>query len=217
LPARIALTVLTAVLFAGLGWVAAAPADNPVLTGTVGPGFTISLTDAAGNKVTHLDVGTYTVKVSDRGDVHNFHLFGPGVDQATGVETTGDVEWTVTLTDGVYTYQCDPHAPVGMRGKFSVGSVTTTTPPPTPTAKLSGRVGPGAKIAFPAKARPGKARITVRDLSAADNFHLTGPGLNKKTGVTFKGTVTWSVTLKRGVYRYRSDAHSALRGSTKVS
>ena len=34
-------------------------ADNPQLQASVGPGFTISLKDASGAKVTHLDPGTY--------------------------------------------------------------------------------------------------------------------------------------------------------------
>ena len=83
--------------------------------------------------------------------------------------------------------------------------------------KLSARVGPGTKLSFPARAKAGKTQITVRDLSAADNFHLTGPGLNKKTAVAFKGTVKWTVTLKKGAYAFRSDAHATLRGKTKVS
>ena len=37
--------------------------------------------------------------------------------------------------------------------------------------------------------------MTIRDLTTKDDFHLVGPGVNKKTGVAFKGTVAWSVTL----------------------
>lgn len=219
---RVALIVVAGVMLPAAGWAVAAPADNPVLTGTVGPDFSISLTDASGNTVTHLDAGTYTINVNDMGEIHDFHLSGPGVDQTTGVEFVGTVQWTVTLTDGVYQFRCDPHQTM-MHGAFSVGSVTTTgtttttPPPPPPVAKLSGRVGPGAKIAFPAKAKAGKTRITVRDLTATDNFHLTGPGLNKKTGVKFEGTAVWTVTLRKGTYTFRSDAHATLRGKTKVS
>ena len=55
---------------------------------TVGPGYAISLTQN-GTKVTHLDPGTYTINVNDQADVHNFDLFGPGVKESTGVDTTG--------------------------------------------------------------------------------------------------------------------------------
>jgi hypothetical protein len=218
---RIAAAVLGTAVLAALGWIAAAPADNPVLLGSVGPDFVISLTDSAGNKVTHLDPGTYTVRVNDMGDIHNFHLRGPGVDQSTGVEFVGTVEWTVTFTDGNYTFQCDPHSTT-MRGTFTVGNppATTTAPPkpaPKPAHKLSGSVGPGARISFAAKAPAGKAKITVRDVSATDNFHLVGPGVNKRTSVAGKSTSTWSVTLRKGTYTFRSDAHASLHGKTKVS
>src|SRR5687768_17999296 len=56
------------------------------LTGTVGPGFTISLRDATGANVTRLPVGAYEITVDDLGIEHNFHLRGPGVDMFTEVE-----------------------------------------------------------------------------------------------------------------------------------
>jgi hypothetical protein len=40
-----------------------------------------------------------------------------------------------------------------------------------------------------------------------------GPGVNRKTGVTFRGRVTWRLTLAAGRYTYRSDKHKSLRGS----
>ena len=44
-----------------------------------------------------------------------------------------------------------------------------------------------------------------------------GPGVNKKTGVAFMGKVSWSLSLKKGSYTYRSDAHKGLHGTLKVS
>jgi len=41
--------------------------------------------------------------------------------------------------------------------------------------------------------------------------------VNKKTGVAFKGSVTWTVTLAAGTYSFRSDAHPKLHGTLKVS
>jgi hypothetical protein len=58
--------------------------------------------------------------------------------------------------------------------------------------------------------------LTVNDRSRTDNFHLTGPGANKKTGVAFRGRVTWNVSLQPGSYTYRSDKHKRLRGSFVV-
>src|SRR5690348_14926609 len=126
MPVRLAvLTALAALVLPA----AAARADNPVLIATVGvnDGFNISLKDANGQNVTHLDPGTYTIQVHDLSTIHNFHLKGPGVDEATDPETTSDPTWTVTFTDGKYTFQCDPHSTV-MHGSFTVGTVAT--PPP---------------------------------------------------------------------------------------
>ena len=187
-----------------------AAADNQQLQASVGPGFTISLKDASGAKVTHLDPGTYAIHVVDQSDMHNFDLTGPGVSKSTEVTEVGEQDWTVTFTDGTYRYVCDVHATT-MKGSFTVGNVPTNT-----VVKMSASVGPGQKIAFARTAKAGKTTITIRDLTAKDNFHLTGPGVNKKTGVAFKGTVKWTVTLKAGTYTYRSDAHKGLKGTLKV-
>jgi hypothetical protein len=190
-------------------------ADNPQLVGNVGPGYSISLRDGSGNAVTHVDPGTYTLVVHDQADIHNFHLSGPGVDVATGVDTTGDQTFTVTFAQGTYTFICDAH-PTTMHGTFTAGTVTA--PPPPPRAKaIAGRVGPGRTISFARSLAKGKYVISVRDLSAADNLHLKGPGVDRKTGVAFRGTVKWIVTLKPGTYRVGSDAHKTLAHAVKVS
>ncbi|HYT51837.1 MAG TPA: hypothetical protein VEL10_06505 [Gaiellaceae bacterium] len=214
------LTVLLAL--AALLPSAVARAENPVLAGTVGTNdaFVISLVDASGLRVTHLDPGTYTIVVHDRSDQHDFHLDGPGVNQSTDVEGIGDVTWTVTLTDGIYGYQCDPHAAI-MHGRFAVG--TAQLPPPT--AKLSGRVGPGRTISVRDEnglkasilTNVTSVQLTVADRSKADNFHLTGKSVNKATGVRFRGRVTWNLKVSPGVYRFRSDRHKSLRGSFSVT
>ena len=41
--------------------------------------------------------------------------------------------------------------------------------------------------------------------------------MNKKTGVAYRGRVTWNVTLQPGIYSYRSDKHKSLRGSLIVT
>jgi len=90
------------------------------LVGTVGPGFTITLT-SGGSPVTTLAPGTYKITVSDKSSMHNFDLFGPGVShKKTSVSGTGTVVWTVTFVKGSYTYQCDIHFASGMIGHFAV-------------------------------------------------------------------------------------------------
>ena len=200
---------LAVVVFALAG---SASADPPTLNATVGPGYTISLTDSTGALVKHLDPGEYVINVDDESDLHDFDLFGPGVTKATDVTGIGKQTWDVTFANGTYTYQCDVHSTT-MHGSFTVGAVA----PKTTAQKLAGSVGPGAHIALAHAAKAGKAVLTIRDRSKKDNLHLTGPGLNKKTGVAFTGTVTWTVTLKPGTYTFRSDAHKALKGTLKVT
>ena|SRR2546423_13271894 len=68
------------------------------------------------------------------------------------------------------------------------------------------------------KLKAGKYTIVVKDVAKTHDFHLTGPGVNKKTPVKGKGTFTWKVTLKKGTYRYLCDPHKTLmKGSFKVS
>jgi hypothetical protein len=166
---------------------AATGEPNVTLTAVVGPGFNISLKNPDGTGVSHLDPGSYDVTVTDNSIEHNFHLSGPGVDQKTDVEGMGTVNWTVTVTDGTYTFICDAH-PTQMKGSFTAGNVPPPPPPPPPAGKLSGRVttkaisltNGGSKVrSLTAK----KYKITVSDTSKTQNFHLTGPGVNKKTGV----------------------------------
>jgi hypothetical protein len=109
------------------------------LSGTVGPGFSISLKQN-GAGFTHLAAGTYTITVSDQSPEHNFHLVGTGVNEATDVEGAGTTTWTVTFVDGTYNYLCDAH-PATMLGKFTVGDVTTTTTTTTAAAALSAHIG----------------------------------------------------------------------------
>lgn len=98
--------------------VPAALASTPTLTGTVGPGFTISLTQG-GKKVSKLKAGKYVFKIADKSKIHNFHLTGPGVNKKTSVTFKGSTTWTLTLKKGKYKYVCDPHASF-MHGSFTV-------------------------------------------------------------------------------------------------
>ena len=105
----------TALVFAG-----SAPAATKTLSGTVGPGFTISL-KYKGKKVSSLKPGRYRIRVSDKSDFHNFHIKGPGVNRRiTTVDFQGTKSRTFRLKKGTYRYQCDPHSSE-MHGSFKVG------------------------------------------------------------------------------------------------
>jgi plastocyanin len=198
---------------------------NPKLFATVGPSAFIVVRDAAGDRVTQVAPGTYDIVVNDLAVEHNFHLSGPGFDRFTSVEETGTETWTVNLTDAVWRYQCDPHASV-MKSSFTVGAGDPLPPPNPPAArKLTGTVGPGFTISLRTTGgaavktlKAGRYAITVRDRGSAHNFHLIGAGVNRKTGVAYRGTPkAWTVTLGKGTLRWLCDPHrTRMRGSAKV-
>jgi plastocyanin len=97
----------------------AASAQSAGLVGEVGPGFSIEVKQN-GKDLKTIKAGTYTIKIEDKSSSHNFHLTGKGVNKSTTVAYMGDKTWTVTLKPGKYTYQCDPHAAMGMKGSFKV-------------------------------------------------------------------------------------------------
>ena len=208
----------------------AAGAEGPVLRGAVGPGFTISLADASGARVTRLAPGPYELVVDDRSPEHNFHLTGPGVDEATGVEEVGTRTFQLTLVEGAYRFVCDPHN-LSMRGSFTVG--TGPAPPPSPPApappaapappRVVVTAGPAAiALRVGGKAvrrlKPGRYVVVARDRSRAHNVRLLGAGVRRSTTLRFTGVRRWTVTLRRGTLVFRSDgAPARLRGSIRVA
>jgi plastocyanin len=96
----------------------ASSAGTVSLTGTVGPGFTITLKNH-GKTVKTLAPAKYQFVISDKSSIHNFHLTGPGVNRTTSVGGTGTTKWTLTLRKGTYRFVCDPHK-TSMKGSFIV-------------------------------------------------------------------------------------------------
>jgi plastocyanin len=113
-----ALAVVIAAVFAVAALLPAVAAAK-TLSGTVGPGFTISL-KSAGKKVKSVKAGRYTSRVSDKSSIHDFHLRGPGVNKViTSVGFKGTKSTSVRLKKGTYRYVCDPHSSE-MKGSFKV-------------------------------------------------------------------------------------------------
>jgi plastocyanin len=198
---------------------AAAPTQpRETLRAAVNPAAQITLRHADGRTVTHLDPGEYAILVEDTTSEHNFHLLGAGIDQATSVEREETVTWTVTFADAqTYRFQCDPHLDT-MRGSFTVGNVPPP-PPPAPVRRLNASVSARAisvRTTSGSKARvvaAGRYRIAVRDKAKTQNFHLMGPGVNRKTAIARTARTTWTLNLRRGKYSYRSDRNRRLRGT----
>ena len=86
----------------------------PKLRGTIGPGFTISLKNAAGKRV------KYTFIVRDKAGIHNFTLKGPGVrnKMITGTGFVGTKTVTLRLKAGKYRFYCTVHPTI--TGTFKV-------------------------------------------------------------------------------------------------
>jgi hypothetical protein len=107
---------------------------------------------------------------------------------------------------------------------LGVAGLAAPVQAPGLAAILNARVGPGATIGVRKDPdgkvlhlAPGRYEFRVSDRSRKDNFHLSGPTMNKRTSVVSSVAVTWKLRLVPGLYRYRSDAHpKSMRGSFKV-
>ena len=197
--------LVTGLLLAALVPAAATADDTPItLVGVVGPGFTIDLQYPDGTHVQALRSGKYEFLIHDNSAEHNFVLGSKTTNSRlfqTEVEFVGDMTFNVDLPAGLYAYACSPHF-MTMNGSFTV---TDATPPPTPTRTLSAKVDARTASLSAKRAGAGRYRITVTDRSRTRNFHLSGPGVNRKTGKAFTGTVKWTLELEAGTYRFGSD------------
>lgn len=84
---------------------------------------------------------------------------------------------------------------------------------------VAGSVGPGFTITTAKRTlKAGSYTFTITDRSAAHNYRLRGPGLNRAiTTVGFVGRKTVTVTLRKGTYTFLCDPHAgSMRGTIRV-
>ena len=114
----VAAAVVGAVLVAGAS---AKRSATPVLTGTVGPGYTISMMKG-GKTVKTLKAGTYKLVIHDKASIHGFSLDGPHgfAKDLSPVPFVGTKTITLRLARGQWEFYCRPHAST-MKGHFGVG------------------------------------------------------------------------------------------------
>jgi hypothetical protein len=97
-------------------------ASTTTLKGTVGPGFTITLTKG-GKKIKTLKAGMYKVTVNDQASIHNFTLereTKPKIEKhITSTSFTGTKSMTVNLKKGHWKFYCSVHEAT-MHGSFNV-------------------------------------------------------------------------------------------------
>jgi plastocyanin len=113
------LTFAVGVSIAAAAVASAGTSKSTGLVGEVGPGYTIEV-KLNGKDLKTIKAGTYKLKVEDKASIHDFHLIGKGLNKSTSVSFVGDRTWRVTFKPGKVTYQCDPHASMGMKGSFTV-------------------------------------------------------------------------------------------------
>jgi plastocyanin len=95
---------------------------------------------------------------------------------------------------------------------LSVAALAVAATPRT----VTGVVGPAFNISLKENKKavkilaPGTYIFVIDDKSSIHNFHLTGPGVNRKTSVGGTGKSTWRLTLRRGTYRYVCDPHATI-------
>ena len=110
-PLKLALSAFVVALAVAAPTFAATSTNT--LTGTDGPGFTITMSKKT------VKAGTYVITIHDRSSIHNFHLTGPGINKKTSVAAVGTTKWTVKLKKGTYRFVCDPHVTI-MHGILKV-------------------------------------------------------------------------------------------------
>jgi plastocyanin len=88
------------------------------------------------------------------------------------------------------------------------------------TVTLTGADGPGFTISLKNRGKsvkvlaPATYNFVISDNSDIHNFHLTGPGVNRKTSVGGTGTTRWTLILRKGTYHYVCDPHATtMKGS----
>jgi len=112
-------------------------------------------------------------------------------------------------------------------GAFIAAALAATAPTSAaPAQTITGTVGPGFTIGL---TRAGHSvtklkahtpyRFVIRDRATIHDFHLRGPGINRVlTSVAFQGTKSYTLTLKKGTYRFFCDPHAGfMHGSLRVA
>ena len=111
---KVLVLISTAIVVAGVV-VAAASARRTAavtLTGTDGPGFTITLKQGS-KDVKTLKAGTYKFVIHDMSSIHGWSLDGPHgfAEDLSAIPFTGTKTATLKLKAGSYKFYCPAHEP----------------------------------------------------------------------------------------------------------
>ncbi len=194
------------------------PSDAAVsstLHGIVNDNFDIALSFDDGSSVSALPAGTYRVVINDTTSDHNFHLFGPGVNEDTGIGSEGTTTWNMTFrADSRYQFLCDVHAD-SMYGSFNVGAGDSVPQSSGSSgggggSSSSGSSGGGGTVISPGRnttlatvdaglAATGKPKLALNGKAvkslAAGKYKLVVTDSSKKDAVTLQRTGARATTL----------------------
>lgn len=108
--ATLAVGAAAAVALAIVGAALSRAKSTPTLTGTVGPGFTITL-KKSGNLVKTLKAGAYKFVINDKSNFHGYSLDGPHgfAKDFTKIPFVGKKTFVLKLKAGKYKYYCPNH------------------------------------------------------------------------------------------------------------
>ena len=186
-----------------LGAAPRASGDTPLLIGTVGPGFTIDVTDASGKHVDVLTEGHYQLLVHDLADIHNFVLGSKTTGErlaTTEVPFVGDQTFDITLApDSTCT-----------RARLTSRrcSAVSRSCPPRGRRRRREAVGEGVhqrRLDQRQERRRGLLQADRRRSFAHAELPPRRSGVEQRTSKKFTGSVTWRLDLEAGKYKFGSD------------
>lgn len=93
-----------------------------------------------------------------------------------------------------------------------VGTVGEPDEPEAFTISMTDSSGEPVK-----RIEPGAYLVRVTDPASYHNFHLTGPGVDKRTSVSGKSKVQWDLRLRPGRYTFVCDPHPQMVGNVVVT
>ena len=180
-PLRLSLVL---VVFAAGAFLAPGTASAQTkLTATVGPAFSIQLSNESGGRVTQLDPGPTRSRSTTAPWSTTSTSRVPACRPDDGGRLRGHRDVDGDLRERHLPLRLRPARDDDARAVHASGPRPSPTPPPPPK-RLTGTVEPElqhlacARRRAPSRGRSpaGTYRITIRDRSAAHNFHLIGPG-----------------------------------------
>jgi hypothetical protein len=207
-----------------LGVTGSQAAVSPTMHAVVHEDNTIMLTFDDGTQVGSqartppvIPPGTYTIRVVDDTDEHNFHLSGPGVDQSTSVGGMSSPTWTVTFQSGAdYRFQCDTHFDF-MYGMFSTSGSAGSTGSTGSAGSTGGSSTSGGSASSSGSTGSGTSALrgTLTGTVSASGkltFAIAGKPVKRLSAGRYRITVVDKAATRSFVVR--EDGHTAITVSS---